>query len=162
MKKLLLIFALLVSACVPTREIESPFDPAEAMIIRQQGKATISGQAFLRRNDGMVVYAAGSTVTLIPKTKYTMERMFLIYGGAKLTRYQPNFKNTPAEYYAYMKQTKADGEGKFTFESIAPGAYYIVVPVTWNVGGIQQGGSLMEEIAVSGTDTEINTIMTGQ
>ena len=39
--------------------LQSKFDSKEVAYINQGGKGLITGQAFLTRNDGIVVYAAG-------------------------------------------------------------------------------------------------------
>ncbi|WP_156463951.1 hypothetical protein [Devosia sp. Leaf420] len=62
-----LALALCLAACSPTT-LKSTFNATDAAFINQKGTGIITGQAFLRRNDGMVVYAAGSEVYLVPKT----------------------------------------------------------------------------------------------
>lgn len=126
------------------------FIPAEASFINNIGKGAIEGQAFLRRNDGVVVYAAGSEVKLIPATAYAEERMTAIYGAAKIAYWNAGFKNDDQSYYQYMKTTIADGEGKFAFKEIADGSYFVVTTVTWMAGNVPQGGTLMERVTISG------------
>lgn len=64
-----LVFA---AGCVLTYTVKTPFNPAEHEYAAKPGKAVVSGQAFLRRNDGMVVYAAGSRAYLLPNTAYVL------------------------------------------------------------------------------------------
>ncbi len=152
--------ALALSACVSSPEIKSTFNPSEAAFINKTGSGTIKGQAFLRRNDGMVVYAAGSDVRLIPKSTYADERMNAIYGGGKIGRYVQPVNNNP-QYISMTKVTRANGEGRFEFKNLADGEYYIVTPVSWMAGDMPQGGSLMERVTIRGGNS-VDLIMTGQ
>lgn len=165
------IFALiaLVSLVACARQpikIESTFDPETAKFINVPGKSTISGQLFLRRNDGIVVYGAGSSVTLIPQTTYSRERISKIYGQGKMVPVYlaPSFESEDAEYRRYQKTTKADGQGRFTFSNLSAGEYYVVGPVTWcapsQYGCNTQGGSLMEHMTLKNNETK-DVIMNG-
>jgi len=124
--------------------------PPEAEYIHATGPNSIYGQAFLRRNDGVVVYAAGSDVTLIPYTPYAEERMRTIYGDRKTAYFKVNFENDDPLYHQYMRKTVANGEGRFSFEGLANGTYYITTHVEWMAGDSRQGGALMERVSVGG------------
>jgi len=155
-----LALALCLAACSPTT-LKSTFNATDAAFINQKGTGTITGQAFLRRNDGMVVYAAGSEVYLVPKTPYSDERFASIYKGSKISYFGSTFKNDSAEYYNYTRKLIADGEGRFVFTDLAAGSYYLTKNVTWMVQYAQQGGWLMERVTVSNGQTS-NVIMSGQ
>jgi hypothetical protein len=149
-----------LAGCVAAPKITSTFNPSEAAFIHQQGKGSIKGQAFLRRNDGMVVYAAGSDVFLIPKTTYSSERMAALYRGGKMNKFVPS-PEAPPGYAEAARSTKANGEGRFEFSSLADGDYFVVTQVQWMVGNLPQGGALMEPVSMrNGAAVEI--IMTGQ
>ena len=151
--------ALLIAGCVTTPPIKATFNPAEAAFIHKQGQGKIIGQAFLRRNDGVVVYAAVSEVNLVPKTTYSAERMHALFGDGKFN-YFNNAGKMPDGYEDMMRKTKADGEGRFEFDGVADGDYYITTLVVWFAGS-RQGGGLMEPITVSGGKA-VNVIMTGE
>jgi len=156
---LVLICAGLAS-CVSAPKISSSFNPSDAAFIHQQGKGAIKGQAFLRRNDGIVVYAAGSDVVLIPKTTYSTERINALYGSGKINYYIPSPESPPG-FESATRQTKANGEGRFEFPNLADGDYYVVTKVTWMAGNMPQGGALMERAQIrAGATAEI--IMSGQ
>ncbi|UVC08972.1 carboxypeptidase regulatory-like domain-containing protein [Rhizobium sp. TH2] len=150
-----------LAGCVATPKIDAVFDPNEAAFINQPGTATITGQAFMRRNDGVVVYAAGSEVRLLPKTKYADARIAALYRGTKFNNIVGAPKETDPRYFALSKTTKADGEGRFTFANIPDGSYYVVTTVTWMAGDWSQGGNIMETATVSGGEP-VNVIMSGQ
>jgi hypothetical protein len=157
---LLTALAVGATACVAAPKLTTTFNPAEAAFIHQQGRGSVKGQAFLRRNDGMVVYAAGSEVGLVPKTTYSTERMNAIYRGGKMNYFVPA-PETPAGYEAAMRKTKANGEGRFEFTGVADGDYYVATKVQWMAGDIAQGGSLMEPVSVRNGAT-VEVIMTGE
>lgn len=163
MKKLIAacLAAAFLQSCVSAPTIVSSFDATEAAFIKAQGSGAISGQAFLRRNDGMVVYAAGSDVILIPRTTYAAERMNALYRGGKFNNMVPDPATTDPQYVAMTKRVRADGEGRFRFENVADGDYYVVTRVLWIVGNSPQGGSLMETASVRGGQA-VDLIMTGQ
>jgi hypothetical protein len=150
------------SSAVPT----TPFSPAEVSFIKKPGAATITGQAFLRRNDGIVIYGAGSEVDLVPKSTYSDERIRKVYGAGKeadgtvLFGTPSIFKDADPAYADYTLKTVADGEGKFTFTKVAAGAYYVISTVTW-MAEYQQGGSLMTPVTVTDKQTQ-QVILNGQ
>lgn len=155
------LIAVSLAGCASTATLMNNFSAQEAAFINTQGKATVTGQAFLRRNDGMVVYGAGSQVILIPKTTYSSERMAAIYKGAHISYFPLTFKNDDPNYQNYARKTVANGEGRFKFENVAPGSYYVVTNVTWMVEYVQ-GGSLMAEVTVVGDQSPPELIMNGQ
>ena len=149
----------ILCGCVAAPTIKSTFDPAEAAFIHKQGSGSVTAQAFLRRNDGMVVYAAGSDVRLIPKTKYSEERINALYRGSKYNTFIPS-PPMPPGFESATRVTKADGEGRFSFNGLADGDYYVVTSVQWMAGDLTQGGALMETASIKGGNT-LNLIMTG-
>lgn len=161
MRATALAASIFAAGCVAAPTIETTFNPAEAAFINETGSGTISGQAFLRRNDGVVVYAAGSEVHLVPKSTYADERIQALYRGGKFNGYVPAPKNTDPQYLAMTKTTKANGEGRFSFENLADGDYYVLTQVTWLAGDIRQGGSLMEPVSIR-NGRSVDIIMTGK
>ena len=109
---------------------------------------------------GVVVYAAGSPVNLVPKTAYADERIAFIYKGAKLSYFGGTFKNDDPTYYKYARSTTADGEGRFTFTDVPAGSYYITTEVAWMVQYERQGGALMESVTIGDGQSQ-NVIMSG-
>ncbi len=139
----------------------APFDPREAAFIHQPGPATLSGQAFLRRKDGIVVPAAGSIVRLIPATAHSRERMAALYGGRKFNRYMPQIPVTDPRYFEMMRTTRADGDGRFAFAGLADGDYYLTTRIEWEFEGLPRGGALMETARIrQGKDLQL--ILSGE
>ena len=157
--------AALVTACSSVT-LNTAFDPGAAAFIQTQGKATVSGQAFLRRNDGIVVYAAGSEAQLIPKTAYSDARIASMFKGGKIAPVDPmmgtnvTVKDEDPRFAQYTRKAVANGEGRFTFTNVPDGAYYLTVPVTWMVQAFQ-GGTLLQSVSVSGGQS-VEVILNGQ
>lgn len=155
------VAALLLTACATVGTLNSAFDPNAANFIKQTGKGGITGQAFLRRNDGIVVYAAGSEVSLLPKTPHTDEIVSKMFGSSRFAYTKVGFNNQDPRFIEYIKTTTADGEGRFTFSSLPNGSYYLITSVVWFVNDWQQGGGLLLPVSVSGGEVA-SVIMSGQ
>lgn len=159
-------FAPLVSACNSPAP-QSRFDPAEAAFIRKEGAATIEGQAFLRDPQGQVNvrYAAGEVVRLVPATAYARERFTQLYGQKKFI--PALLMQTPAQdadYAAFTRTTKANSTGRFSFDKVAPGRYFITTRLTWTPKGalLGEGGAIYDEVEVTGKEIEpIQVILSG-
>lgn len=137
--------ALTASACVQTVDIKTAFNPAEHAYINGPGSGVIVGQAFMRRNDGMVVYGAGSTVYLFPLTSYFQE-VLARSGTDGLTTFKPNLDPRIANY---ARVTQANGEGRFRFTNVPDGRYLVGSSVQWMAGNMPQGGSVSQSVTIS-------------
>lgn len=161
-----LCLAVALTGCVRQVKMTSQFNPAEASFINNKGKARIEGQLFLRRNDGVVVYGAGTEVTLIPQSTYADERIITLYQGNKMLRAPilTRIEDTDPAYLQYQRHVKANGEGRFVFDEVPAGSYYITGAVTWcapsQYGCITQGGGLLERVTVRGSEKQ-EIIMNG-
>ncbi len=160
------LFASGLAACRSTH-IDSPvaFDASEAAFIQKDGKATIEGHAFVTNRSGGVVNAAGQTVWLIPSTAYARQRFAAIYGGAKSipARAIPKADSDPA-YSQYTRQTKTTSGGKFTFEKVAPGDYFVVSQMTWKKEDAMfpDGAAMFETVKITGAETDsVDVVVSG-
>jgi hypothetical protein len=86
-----------------------------------EGKNTVTGQAFLTQKGGAVVTCAGQTVTLTPNNPYfnADEALYIKEPSAK------------AESLTFTSQ--CDAQGNFEFENIPNGEWIITTGVTWSV-----------------------------
>src|SRR5215210_5989564 len=103
-----------VAACQSAR-VQSRFDAKAAEYVLKGGTGRIDGQAFLKRDYGRLVTAAGERVFLVPATTYTMERFDRMFGGDRRAYFGTEIEDTPPEYYRYRRETKVDMTGKFAF-----------------------------------------------
>lgn len=152
---ILLTLTAFLTACTQSIVLDTPFEPSEHEYAAKPGKASVTGQAFMRRNDGFVVYAAGSPVYLIPDTRYTRE----IFDKGTASFGPVNLSNGDKRLVTYSRHTQADGEGRFSFSSIPDGPYLIVTGVVWMAGNARQGGDLTRFIAVKDGE-DVETILT--
>lgn len=117
-----------------------PFEESEYAPYAGRGTSTIEGQAFLRTRAGDIKYAAGSEVDLTPVTKYSTAWWYQEVVGGKPVH--PDAKDYRAGMY--NKHTRADSEGRFTFDGLRPGEYFISTKLTWEYldpMGLPPGGS---------------------
>lgn len=150
MKHSALIAALLLSACATHKP--QPFAPvnesgrAEYASYLVEGGATLRGQAFLTQRGGGTVKAAGRKVTLDPAT--SIGRDWWQKAGKT---YAFSHRSPPAEEFLKARRsTTADADGRFRFDKLPPGNYFVRTEVTWEVGGYNpiQGGALGRMVTV--------------
>lgn len=157
MKKLLIAAtAALLSGCVsiPKPANLPPFPQAEYEKLKLDGTEKLTGQAFLKTMGGDVKVAAGSQVVLMPKTSYTDFQFATCMGPVRCNKEDMRAAK-------YEKVTIADAQGKFEFDNIAPGEYYVQTSVTWmrpsTYGLVTEGGALMSAASVK--PGQNNTVM---
>jgi len=128
----IVVLIAVISGCVATRApmvLTTSFDAQAAAFINSSGRAKVSGQAFVRQNNGKVLRATGTDVFLIPRTAYADERIAAIYGDAKgRVRGGPIFEDDPL-YKQYMRKTIASSGGSFSFDHVADGEYYVIAMI---------------------------------
>lgn len=151
----LVVLCLLASlaACMPQANLapqprQVAFDASEFAPYASAGTAAIAGQAFLKTRGGDVKYGAGNRVVLMPATRYTAEWwQRSVTGGALLEH-----GDTRAD--AYRRESVTDGEGRFAFDSLPAGDYFVVSSVNWEVvasrwASSTQGGLVGQQIHVN-------------
>lgn len=157
--------AALSSACMPGPVTTSSFSAEEAAVIRKPGTGTIVGHAFRTRSKGQVVNAAGEVVRLIPATAYARERFTSIFEKTKFLphwRY-PNGQIDPL-YAQFTRTTKTTARGRFSFDKVAPGTYFVSTQVIWGEEDaiFREGGSVYDEVTLTGKETEpVEVILSG-
>lgn len=149
----MLAFLLLLGSCgcapVAVQPINRiPFPEDEYKQLASVGSATIKGQAFLKTRGGDVKTAAGNEVLLNPVTSYSNQWYEVSYlKNVPLTEPDPRL-------IQYVKKQVADADGRFTFENVPPGEYYVTTMVSWEapVGYkgalVPQGGFVARKVTV--------------
>ena len=124
------LIVLARSACrsAPT----ASFDVQAAEFINSHGAGAIDGHAFYRGENGKVIYAAGEHAFLIPVTPYAEQRFYQVYGKGKYvqTKYMP-WDDADPQFRKYTRSTKAESNGRFSFDHVAPGDYFVATSVSW-------------------------------
>ena len=163
---LLAVLATCLGACAKP-DVEVPFDPLEAAFIHKPGKGKIAGHAFFRSEKGAVIFAAGEYVYLIPATAYTDARFESFFGEEKYLKAMRLFLTQEAdpEYRKFTRNTKAESDGRFTFENVGPGTYYVWTQATWYADNaiLPSGGVIYEKVTVRGDETQaVKVIVSGK
>ncbi len=159
---------LVLPACNSSPAPEARFDAAEAAFMDKPGRTTITGQAFLPDKTGHVNvrFAAGEVVRLIPATSYSKARLAYYFHGAKFAPAATIPKNDPdPDYLAHTRQTKAGSTGRFVFENVPPGDYFVSTQVMWKPDNafLPEGGLMYEEVTVTGAETKpVEVIVSGK
>jgi hypothetical protein len=138
--------AVLVGCAAPEPyTMKSKLDHTSMQTYLQEGKAKVTGQAFLKTRGGDVKYGAGTTVSLYPDVEYATE-----YNN--IPWFVNTVKGRDLEWSKYIKNTTSDGNGNFEFNGIPQGKYYLETSVTWEVpgryGSETQGGIIRNSITV--------------
>lgn len=158
-----LAFGLASCQLGPTQSIGTAFDSKAAEYINKSGTGRIEGQAFLRRDYGRLVTAAGERVFLIPATPYAVERFDRMFGGDRRSYYGNVVDEPPPEYLTYRRETKVDMSGNFTFENLAPGRYIVATRVFWTEpkSFFTHGGAMYDVVDVK-KDATATAIISGK
>ena len=138
-----------------TAEVGSTFDAAAAEYGLKEGTGRIEGQAFLRRDYGKLVTAAGERVFLIPATPYAVARFKALFGGDLRSYFGNAVEEPPPEYYRYRRETKVDMRGKFAFEKLHPGRYIVATRTFWTEPSsyLTRGGAYYDVVEVRKDET---------
>jgi hypothetical protein len=166
------VLAVLVGCYVPAAEpppavtLKTRFEPESIAWAREAGGNRIEGTALLRTRGGEPRTCAALNVGLIPWSKYAGERMAHLYGSLK-AGFNPvgpagrhiRWANDDPAFYEGVRLSKCDAEGRFEFESLPDGEWFVEAEVTWDVPyanfvGGPQGGVLMQRVKLEGGRTE--------
>lgn len=127
----LLLTVVLVMGCSMAKpyKVSRQFDEAEFKPYAGTGTSKIVGQAFLITEGGDRKFGAGQKVFLIPAVPYNVEVFRAAYAGKTLTS-----ASTDTRRRQYDRCTTADGDGRFEFDSIPAGTYFLECSIFWTVG----------------------------
>jgi len=144
----------------------APFDAGAAAFIKKPGTGIIQGHAFLKTPSGEIKNAGGELVRLVPVTPYSRNRFAQLYLGRKFVNAGSIPKIAPDPKYAdYTRTTKAESTGRFVFENVAPGSYFVATQNVWKKEGAmsQEGGAFFETVTITGKeDGPVKIVVNGQ
>lgn len=104
-----------------------PFDPAAYQPYGATGTAAIEGQAFVNTEGGDTKKCAGRPVQLFPSTAYSDEWF------EHVVLYEEDISAGDPRAAKYQHTATGDADGRFTFEGLPGGSYYVVCSIVWKV-----------------------------
>jgi hypothetical protein len=138
--------------------VTSAFSADEVGWVLKPGNATVTGQAFLRLEDGSLKSCAGFNIELLPAGKYANERIQKTYrnneqGQILLEENPPKFTPDVPAYHEMLLKGACDQRGEFRFEQVPAGEYYVMAFIIWedtrSDPGRKTGGGVMKRIRVT-------------
>ena len=142
MKQLIPLLALgaLAAACAPVPGPAGPSAGPAAVFSNEDfawsavsGDNAIAGRVAFAR-DGQAWTCAGA-VGLTPDTPYTRRRIGVLYGStreaaipAAVVRAR-SVQEAGDDYRSYVRDTRCDDQGRFRFEGLPDGSWYLIAPV---------------------------------
>ena len=135
---------VLLTACAAfaTSPRRVPFNEADFAAYRGTGSATVTGQLIVRSSDGETHIGSGVHVTLLPVTAYTREMVDREIGNGE------NLSNSDARLQQYARLVKTDGQGRFVFDHVRPGKYFVSGLAEWYFADDAQYQWACEQITV--------------
>lgn len=161
-----LLAGAVIAGCVERKPATVAFSIEEAAFIKKSGTGIIAGHAFRTKPSGVVVNAAGQVVRLVPSTAFARERFANLYGKGKYVPYSayPREDEVDPAYSEYTRTTKAEANGRFAFDKVAPGSYFLTTQVIWGeeTAFTREGGSVYDSVTLTGKETEpVQVILSG-
>ena len=144
----LCIALAVVLGCTHHHTKKEEINEREYAPYRERGSARITGQVTMTTSAGTTLVGSACQVRLTPvtddSTRYIQD--VVLKGGTT-----PWKEDADAVWWV----TAADEEGRFAFEEVPAGSYYLTCPVAWRdpVDGSAKQRILWGETTVAGSDT---------
>ena len=158
MKKIsIFAFILILASCATspvTIETFSSYDRNQIAWSLADGTGKLEGDGFLSRRDGMLVKCSGQEVGLVPASDYAIERFTNIYGSPNGGYNTAGYGNRNADaadpdYINDVRTTICDVDGKFSFENLPSGEFYVYTGVIWRVTDYaNEGGAISRRVKI--------------
>jgi hypothetical protein len=141
----------------PPTQMTAPFDASDVAWSRAVGTATVEGRAAIAAG-GESHTCAGGEAQLLPAGSYAAEMMRIVFGSevhgyAPLTSPPRYPTNIAAEFRNTVRRIGCDAEGRFRFDAVPAGRWYVFSNVVWRgTGGAEtapRGGALMQRVDVA-------------
>jgi hypothetical protein len=110
----------------------SGFNPGAFAWSQGEGPGELAGKVAYRAQSGERWTCATQTIALIPATRYSAERMQVLYGSrdeAVLPAAEVRARNAQSpgvDYGRFVKTASCDGHDAFSFAGLQPGPYFLV------------------------------------
>jgi hypothetical protein len=153
------VAVVLTSSCAspaPPAQMTLPFNAGDVAWSRAPGTATVEGRAAIAAAGEVPRTCAGGEAQLFPADPYAAEMMRIVFGSdvrgfapRSSSRYPANIS---AEFSSTVRRVGCDPEGRFRFDGVPAGRWYVFANVIFRGAGGDagpQGGSLMQRIDVA-------------
>ena len=121
---------LLVVGCSTYRPKVRAIDEEYAPYANE-GKASVTGQAFITAQGGEKKYGAAHTVYMVPVTSRSTEAFER--GIVRNRPVEPEAEQSSEMVKKCKRTVQADADGKFRFEKLPPGNYYVYCQIAYKV-----------------------------
>ena len=118
-----------IQAPKPLFQLQTPFSTDGFAWSKAQGTGVIAGQASLVAQGGFIQYPGDKPVILVPRNAYTDE----IVTASRMPGFFNKFSDVEKhqDYFQFRRVVKPDAEGRFRFENLPAGEWYIASTVLW-------------------------------
>lgn len=161
-----MIACALVAGCQSTSSTAPPpaFDPQAARFIHDKGAYRIEGQALFVTRDGKAHALAGETVRLVPATAYTVARFEALYRGRTSipAMWMPSVE-AGRVYASYTRRTKTHADGRFVFDRVASGTYFVTTHYIYTAKGsfTPEGAAMYGKVTVGSDQRAASVAVVG-
>jgi len=136
----------------PPIEIKSRFNNVEIDWINNAGNASLTGYAYIHWHNSNTENCNANEVSLVPVSSYSKERMNALYGNAlRGENYKNRITEPSAEYLLATRNTMCDFNGKFRFDNVPAGEWFLLTKVSYM--------SLMQRVSIP-AEGKIEVILT--
>jgi len=164
---LLLTVSIFLSGCASTYTPYQPkknyswedrvdFNEDEYAAYGKAGTNSIRIQAFSKTVGGNIQFAAGETVYLVPATSYSDQSVDIIIKESKGADVGLRDK-ADKRVNSYVRTGICDANGRYTFNNVPDGSYYVYTPVFWGEFNLS-GGWVYNKFSTKNSDLS-NTIV---
>ena len=172
MKRLLALLPLAaLAACAPPRYQPPPIEVSSSATVRAEdfawstaeGGNTITGAVSYRSGRGGAPWTcAGGSVGLTPETPYSERRVSVLYGSTRravlpvqLVRSR-SLEQAAEDYSRYVRTTRCDSEGRFTFTGLPDGGWFIIAQAKPTAGAAPEDAlAVMQHVEIRGGRTVV-------
>lgn len=152
------VAVVLTSGCAtsaPPAQMSSPFNASDVAWSLRPGTATVEGRASVPAGGDVPHTCAGGEAQLFPAGTYAAEMMRIVFGN-DVRGFAPlasaRYPSTiAADFKTTVRRIGCDPEGRFRFDGVPAGRWYVFSNVIFRAGGeaAPQGGALMQRIDVA-------------
>lgn len=141
--KCLLAICLSLATAAVIAAPDVPFTEEAFAPYKGDGPANLDGEAFLKTEKGEVRNCSGETVLLAPGTQYDIN---------VLNRFAFSFEVAlmwAKDAKPYWRDSICDSQGKFNFQGVPEGSWFVITQVQWKAMGYgTQGGTVIQKVTL--------------